>query len=403
MATSITITSLTATETSISMQCNVISQYTASGLYVRMRLNGYEYKDSSTFSLSAGGSRVVSITMYGLDPDTYYQVEAILYNTSGQVVKDSDYIYTDAASYPPVDYGSISIRDIGSDYVEIRLSSIEYATSYVITYRENGGSPISVRTTTLSNTIQGLRPGTTYTINYYGQNDDGTGPYMPSGVTFTTLSPPTSYGDLTVTDVTANSITVSLTRISGATYYLIAYRPSSSSSQQEVSTSGTTYTITGLQPKTTYYLNYRGANNDGTGPYMPASVTATTLPSVVAWDWNISNGSATATQTKTAYAAVTQKGKLSDFSYLVWNDIVEKTNTVLMARNLTWDNTYGTKSNTVMSSASKAMTAARFNAVWWNLSRMVTVGLGPNPRVPGEVILGSYFTALTNAINKAIP
>ena len=403
MATSITITSLTSTESSISMQCNVISQYTASGLYVRMRLNGSEYKDSSTFSLSAGGSRVVSISMYGLDPDTYYRVEAILYNASGQVVKDTDSIYTDASSYPPVDYGSISVQDVGSDYISIRLASIEYATSYVITYRAGSGNPISVRTTTLNNTIQNLFPGTTYTINYYGQNSDGTGPYMPVGVTVTTLSPPTAYGSLTVTNITYNSITVQLSKISGATSYLIAYRPSSSSSQQEVRSTSTTYTITGLQPKTLYYLNYRGENSDGVGPYMPSSVTATTLGSVVAWDWNASNGSATATQTKTAYTAVTQKGKLSDFSYLVWNDIVEKTNTVLTARNLTWDNTYGTKSNTAMSSASKTMTAARFNAVWWNLSRMVTVGLGPNPREPGETILGSYFTTLTDAINKAIP
>lgn len=401
MATSITITSLTSTESSISMQCNVISQYAASGLYVRMRLNGSEYKDSNTFSLSAGGSRVVSISMYGLDPDTYYQVEAILYNSSGQVVKDTDSIYTDASSYPPVDYGSISVRDVGSDYISIRLASIEYATSYVITYRAGSGSPISVRTTTLNNTIQDLLPGTTYTINYYGQNSDGTGPYMPVGVTVTTLSPPTTYGSLTVTNITSNSITVQLSRISGATSYLIAYRPSSSSSQQEVRSTSTTYTITGLQPKTLYYLNYRGENSDGTGPYMPSSVTATTLGSVAAWDWNASNGSATAQATRAAYQAITNKGKLSDFSYLVWNDMVSKTKQILDSRSVAWNSDYGTTSESMMTTSDKKITARRFNAVWWNLSHLVTVS-GAHKMSPGDRIYGAYFTALTTAMNKSI-
>ncbi len=407
MATTIRITSLTSTETSISMSCNVTSQYAASGLYVRMRLNGPngEYKDSSRFSMQAGQSRAVSVRMTGLEPDTYYEVEAILYNSSGQVVKDMDSIWTDVAAQGPTEYGSITVTDVGYDYISIRLERIPEATSYVIAYRVDGSSSTqNVRVTTLNATIQGLSPETTYVINYYGQNSDGVGPFMPRGEYVTTLSkpkPPTASGTLTVTEVGKTTIKVRLTAIPLATSYIIAYRPTSTSVQQEVTTTSLAYTLSGLLPGTTYYLNYRGQNNDGVGPF-GSTITAKTLGAVDPWDWSASNGTASAAQTRAAYQAVTNQGKLSEFSYLVWNDMVSKVKQIIDARSTTWNSDYGSINATNMTSSDRAITALRYNALWWNLSHFVTVSGGKRV-AQGDKILGSYFTALTNAMNKSIP
>ena len=311
MATSISITSLSASYDSITMKCDVAVRYASSSLYVVLRLNGTLTAQSSTFSLSAGGSRSVTVTKSGLQPDTYYSVEAILYNSSGQVVKDS---------------GGIS----------------------------------------------------------------------------TEIRPPLTSGTLTVTNITATSITVQLAQIPDATSYLIAYRPSTSSTQLEIQTTSTTYTIEGLTPKTTYYLNYRGKNSGGTGPYMSSSVVATTKGEVEAWDWNISNGNASAQQTKLAYQAITSQGSLDDFSYVVWNDMVNKVIQIVDARCVVWNADYGTEDDTKMTSIDRELTAKRFNALWWNLSHFVTVS-GAKKVSAGDLVIGSYFIALTESMNKSIP
>lgn len=311
VATSISIASLSASYDSITMECDVTVRYASSSLYVVLRLNGTLTAQSSTFSLSAGGSRSVTVTKSGLQPDTYYSVEAILYNSSGQVVKDT---------------GGIS----------------------------------------------------------------------------TEIRPPLTSGTLTVTNITATSITVQLAQIPDATSYLIAYRPSTSSTQLEIQTTSTTYTIEGLTPKTTYYLNYRGKNSGGTGPYMSSSVTATTKGEVEPWDWNISNGAATIQQTQLAYQALKNQGVLTNFSYLVWNDMVDKVAQIIDARGVSWHEDYGSIDETKMTSIDKILTAMRFNALWWNLSHFVTVS-GAKKVSPGDVVLGSYFTALTDSMNKSIP
>lgn len=309
--TSITLVSLTSSYDSVTAQCNVTVRYATSSLYVVLRLNGSLTAQSSTFSLSAGGSRAVTISKSGLQPNTYYSVEVILYNASGQVVKDT---------------GGIS----------------------------------------------------------------------------TTIQPPTEYGSMNIIATSLTSITVNLRSISNATSYLIAYRPSTATAQTEIETGATTYTITGLTPNTLYYLNYRGKNAGGIGPYMPTSASAKTINSVLAWDWNKSNGAASAQQTQQAYQAITQSGYLSNFKYTVWNDMVDKTVQIIDARGVTWNSDYGTVASTKMTASDTEMTAQRFNAIWWNLSHFVTVS-GAKKALVGDIIYGSYFIALTNAMNKSIP
>lgn len=114
------------------------------------------------------------------------------------------------------------------------------------------------------------------------------------------------------------------------------------------------------------------------------------------WNWYASNGTASAAQTQRAYTAITTKGKLSDFSYLVWNDLCEKVKEVRAASNMTWNNAYATFSNTKMTSSNKKMTAARCNSLRYNVNEALSTV------AKGGIVYGYYFTEIANAINAWI-
>lgn len=156
-----------------------------------------------------------------------------------------------------------------------------------------------------------------------------------------------------------------------------------------------------LSPDTGYTARVRVYEDESATEYTDLGVATWTTPGVTDWDWNISNGSATASQTKAAYEAITNNGYLSDFSYKVWNDMVNKVNNAVTDRSGSWNTTYGTLAETLMTTSDKAMTAKRFNALWWNLGQYVSTGLS-SARVKGEVVMGNYFVLMAAAINKAI-
>lgn len=213
-------------------------------------------------------------------------------------------------------------------------------------------------------------------------------------------SPPSNYGDITVTATTSSSISLTLDAISRATSYVVVYRVDGTSDTSQKTTSSRYVTLTGLEPGTTYVINYYGKNSYGTGPYMPSGVTATTdWTAVDPWDWYASNGSATAAQTRKAYDAVTNQGYTSDFSYLVWNDLVDKILETVSAMGHGWDTYYLTYSETLASSGDE-ITAARMNAVRQNIGRYEATGLPEY--TPGDIIYGADFITLTNKLNTLI-
>lgn len=168
------------------------------------------------------------------------------------------------------------------------------------------------------------------------------------------------------------------------------------------------YTITGLDPGTTYFWKVTlawGIITNPTPTAVTASGTFTTdrdAPEVTPWSWTSSNGSATATQTKNAYAILQGTRPADDFSHLVWNDLVDK---IAEARNARsdisseWSNAYATKANTKVS-AGGTLSAVRYNSIRYNINNMEGADV---PYVSaGDVILGSYIISLTNTLNQAI-
>lgn len=154
-----------------------------------------------------------------------------------------------------------------------------------------------------------------------------------------------------------------------------------------------------LAPGHTYEVRVWIADLDG-------SISATSdwievaSSTIVPWSWAASNGSAGAEQTKQAYDAVSGHGAVSDFSYLVWNDLVDKVNSVIISASDTWSTMYATIDETRMTVSDKVLTAKRFNALRQNIGARYSTGI--EEVSPGDIVLGNYFTTLTKKLNEWI-
>ena len=158
----------------------------------------------------------------------------------------------------------------------------------------------------------------------------------------------------------------------------------------------------GYQPDQTGTGSYTVPRETGGGtitpgdPYHPGGGGGTVAPALPLWDWFQSNGQASAYQTSSAYEAATGRGKVSDFSYLVWNDLCDKVLAVRQSKGGSWDGRYLSLQATKMSANSKELTAARFNSLRYNV-------YSGYPEVSrGDPVYGDYFIDLTNAVNRGI-
>ena len=130
---------------------------------------------------------------------------------------------------------------------------------------------------------------------------------------------------------------------------------------------------------------------------------------VLPWTWDDCQtidgdvGEASDLETMSAYNAITKQMKTTEFSYKVWNDLCAKTREVRSARgSSSWRSDFLSYSDTLMSSSDKILTAERFNSLRINIGSMQDVSSIPYPVIKGGEVYGSYFTTLTNALNREI-
>lgn len=204
-----------------------------------------------------------------------------------------------------------------------------------------------------------------------------------------------------VSDITSTSAYVTFDSIDGAVEYRIAYREDTTSVATTFIVDSSGFYLTGLKPNTEYVINYEGINSSGVaGGYMSSGRHFTTLS--LYWSWTSSNGIATDLQTIAAYNAVTNNGILTDFSYLVWNDMCNFILTVMQTKGHSWiSSQFGlTFNETLMTSDDKYMTAARFNSLRYNVGRIYSTGISEVSK--GDIIYGSYFVDLMDKVNEWI-
>lgn len=119
------------------------------------------------------------------------------------------------------------------------------------------------------------------------------------------------------------------------------------------------------------------------------------------WHWDYKNGTATTAETKRASEALENHGSTTDFYYKVWNDLVDK---VYEARGMwqTDGGRYLSKSDLKFSSYdTKILTADMFNSLKYNIEYGgYSAGFANVQK--GDPVKGSYFFALTDALNRFI-
>lgn len=205
-----------------------------------------------------------------------------------------------------------------------------------------------------------------------------------------------------ISSYTDSSVTIAVTGIqSGQTIrFYVREDPGNTAAADKSYTASATYmtrTLSGLSPDTDYACNVKVDDSWIGTQYF---TTESAAISVEEWSWSSSNGTATSSQTSKALSAVKNKGSLLNFSYLVWNDMVDKVKEVQEAKGKSWMTKYASYSATKMSSSDKRLTATRFNSLRYNIGYYYSTGI---PEVSkGNIVYGYYFTTLANCINQWI-
>ena len=92
------------------------------------------------------------------------------------------------------------------------------------------------------------------------------------------------------------------------------------------------------------------------------------------WDWHDSNGQATAEETQQAEIALLNKGRVSRFIPIVWNDLVNKVYQLKTEIGDKWIEEYATYQNTLIPDGTYIITANAFNALVQNIKHGSLVG-----------------------------
>lgn len=305
---------------------------------------------------------------------------------------------------------TVSARNITSTSVTVRVTGVKSGDElYFFIRLQSDSSDVSgyaydsASSTSAEADIGGLEPGTNYLANVRINGKWAT------AVKFKTDPEEVDFGGDIDTKCTTDSISARLVGINTdypnnkvrVTFY-VAGSQVSSFTFAGVPSSGTTkwMTKTGLKPGTRYSVSIE-AEDLVTGWSNSWSDRVTTDKILVsAWSWSSSNGTASASQTKAAYTALTNNGSTSDFSYLVWNDMCSKVIEIENAAGLTWSTKYASYADTKMSSSDKVLTATRFNSLRYNIGRSYSTGI--NEVASGDTVYAWYFTTLARCMNEWI-
>ena len=305
---------------------------------------------------------------------------------------------------------TVSARNITSTSVTVRVTGVKSGDElYFFVRLQSDSSDVSgyaydsASSTSAEADIGGLEPGTNYLANVRINGKWAT------AVKFKTDPEEVDFGGDIDTQCTTDSISARLVGINTdypnnkvrVTFY-VAGSQVSSFTFAGVPSSGTTkwMTKTGLKPGTRYSVSIE-AEDLVTGWSNSWSDRVTTDKILVsAWSWSSSNGTASASQTKAAYTALTNNGSTSDFSYLVWNDMCSKVIEIENAAGLTWSTKYASYADTKMSSSDKVLTATRFNSLRYNIGRSYSTGI--NEVTSGDTVYAWYFTTLARCMNEWI-
>ncbi|WP_435735509.1 glycoside hydrolase family 9 protein [Cellulosimicrobium sp. PMB13] len=258
----------------------------------------------------------------------------------------------------PTAPGTPVVRDITATGATVTWAASTDAGTGVGTYDVllDGGYVATVTGT--SRTLTGLDPETTYRVSVVATDRAGNTSAPSTATSFTTLdvpapdtTAPTAPGTPVVRDVTATGATVTWAAStdvgSGVGTYDVLL-----DGEHVATVTGTSHTLTGLDPETTYRVSVVATDRAGntSAPSTATSFTTTDQPAAAAcavrWtssDWG-SGGTVTLRLTNTGLTALT--GWTIGFTFPAgqtltngWSAAWSQTGTVVTARSMSWNGT----------------------------------------------------------------
>jgi hypothetical protein len=226
--------------------------------------------------ISTSGS---PITIYGLSSGTAYTATLSATNSSG--TSPAATVSMTTTSFPDIPEDFL-ITAVTNTTISVQFTPpIQPITTYTLTAVPTSGTTVSQSFdgTLSSYTMTDLTAYTTYTVALTATNSFGTS--SPTYASATTLSVPSIPTNLSVSAVSASSVSITFTSptIGPITSYTVsATNPNNNVITQTFNANLTSYTITGLAKNTSYTIRLNAVNVYGNSPTATTTATTTNPP-----------------------------------------------------------------------------------------------------------------------------
>ncbi|RUT78903.1 fibronectin type III domain-containing protein [Ancylomarina longa] len=262
------LTTTNVTQTSFTISWNAVGSATSYDLQVREQGGSWQTVNTTaiTYDYSIASA------------ETTYEFRVRANNDAGSSGYSAiSSVSTQAAPTAPNTPSNLIASNITYNSFTISWDAVSNANDYDLDLRPVGGSWTTVNLTSNTYNYTGLNAETTYEFKVRANNTVGSSSYSATASATTLVAPtaPATPVNLTASNITYNSFTISWDAVSNADDYDLDLRPTGGS-WTTVNLTNNTYNYTSLNAETTYEFRVRANNTVGSSNYT-AIASATTL------------------------------------------------------------------------------------------------------------------------------
>lgn len=241
----------------------------------------YSIDNGANYTTFSPAVTTTPITITGLTNGTPYTIRLKAVNVAGTGTASGSITVT---PYTTPGVPTISSATEGNGQTILTFTSPTSTggsaiTTYNYTLTSVGNSDITGTTTSSPVTISGLTNGTTYTISLKAVNAAGAGESSTTtSVTPYTIASAPTIGTTTIGNGQATLTFTAPTSTGGKTITKYQYSTDGGSNYTDLSSTATSFTVTGLTNGTSYTIKLRAYTSAGSGTELTTTVTPYTTP-----------------------------------------------------------------------------------------------------------------------------